>query len=143
MPDTMAKRSTSDPVRRSESSVGTLDTVRPTPAKAALDRTTQSDDWQDPVIGTVVAKAVVDHFGSVKEAAYQLGQVDPSQMMREFHAGKIGRLDDGPRPAKAAVAGALAKAFPPPDPDARARQLIRETRARLDALEDALQERRR
>lgn len=122
MASNLAHSPQSDPVR-------SLDHIRPTQHKRSDGRT----------VGQVVKDAVVKHYGSVKAAAYALGEgahlprLDESLMMREFEAGKLGRLEADPA-IKPVVAAALQKAFGADDPKARALQLIQEGRAVLDEL---------
>ena len=144
----------SDPVRSS-------DFPRPTPAKAGARRSDagpMSDQAPTgaphspanghqaaptPTIGSVVKATVVQHYGSVQEAAYRLGEgagrapLDPSLMMREFEAGKLTRLEADPT-AKAVVACALHAAFVPADPRTRARQILRDTYTRLLELDQII-----
>lgn len=127
MSATMRDPRRSDPVRD-------LETVRPAPAKAGL-RPSESVGLSDS-LGLVAKDAVVKHYGSVKAAAITL-QVDPSLLMRELEAGKLARLDADPD-AKTAVSKALFDAFGCSDPKSQARQLIRDVRARLDALGELL-----
>jgi hypothetical protein len=121
----------SDPAR-------TLDSIRPTPAKAGLrsDALGQPPDRVGLAIGSVVAEAVVQHYGSVKAAAISLGK-DPSQLMRELKAGNVASLDRDPE-AKAFVAERLRDAFAEHDPQVRKARLIRDIRRSLDALVEAL-----
>lgn len=119
--------------------VETHDFPRPRPAKADLrqsDATTVSDRI-GLTFGDVVKTAVVKHFGSVKAAAISLGNVDPSLMMREFDAGKLARLEEDVT-AKACVARALHEEFAGDDPKQRVRRILRDARAKLDELEDAV-----
>lgn len=100
MATTLKQPLASDPVR-------TLDSLRPTAAKAGL----RSDEIG---LNRTLGDAVVAFYGSVKEAAYALGEVDPSLMQREFKEGKFGRFNDHGSPeAKAHVARALFEAFAP------------------------------
>lgn len=133
MASTLTKPTPSDPVR-------SLDHVRPTPAKAGL-----PSDRVGPTYRSVVKAAVIQHYGSVKEAAYQLGEgagqppLDPSLMMREFAEGKFGRFDaSADDAAKATVASALHAAFGDTDPKARVQRLIRQSRQILDELQEAV-----
>lgn len=48
---------------------------------------------QRPSFAQTVADAIRAHYGSVKAAAYALGQCDPSLMTREFSAGDFARFD--------------------------------------------------
>lgn len=87
--------------------VRTLDTIRPEMAKAVL-----SSDRVGLPFRQVQGDAVVRFYGSVKAAAFALGQVDPSLMQREFREGKFGRFDEhANEQAKAFVANALAETF--------------------------------
>jgi predicted metallopeptidase len=80
----------------------------------------------------VVKDAVIRHYGSVKAAAISLG-VDPSLMMREFEAGKFGRLEAADDAVKAAVAKRLHEAYSPAGESAqdRARRVIPQLIAEL------------
>ena len=133
MDPTMANRDRSAQVR-------TLDDIRPKPAKAGLDRTTESEAvGSSDDIGPVIYAAVIRHFGSVKAAAISLGNLDPSLMKREFEAGRVGRLsgDDADRRAcRASVSRALFDAFSDDDPASQTRRMLREARQRID---DALE----
>lgn len=63
-------------------------------------------------IGSVVYDALVRHFGTVKELAYALGQVDPSQARNEIKAGDFRRLDKFAKPdARAVIANAVNSAY--------------------------------
>ena len=118
----------SDPVR-------TLDGVRPAQAKAEL-RGSEPVGSSD-AIGPIARDAVVKHYGSVKAAAITL-DVDPSLLMRELDAGKLGRLDKDPA-AVASVAAALTQAYAPlATPQARGRSVIRNIRRELDELDQAI-----
>lgn len=124
MAATMTAPHRSDPVR-------SLDDIRPSMAKAVRP--------SDRAFCSVMREAIVAHYGSVKEAAFALGQVDESLMRRELEAGKFGRFDEhADDAAKGAVTQALLRAFPPCDPRAEAMRLIREARARLDALAEVI-----
>ena len=119
----------SDPVR-------TLDTVRPRAAKAEL-RGSDSVGSSDH-IGPTVRDAVVKHYGSVKSAAITL-DVDPSLLMRELEAGKLGRLDKDPG-VLAAVAAALTQTYAPlATPKARALALVAEVEDRCRELRQAIE----
>ena len=128
------------PNARRSDPVGSLDRIRLRQAKAGL-----ASDLVGPVsdaigpdrtesLGDVVKRAVLAHYGSVKEAAYGLGQVDPSLMMREFDAGKLSRLDVDTA-AKAAVACALFREFGACDPKS---VILRELRAARERLDEAM-----
>lgn len=89
--------------------VSSLDDVGPPQAKAGLRGT--SGDQRGPGFGSVMADAVIKHYGGVKEASYAL-KVDRSLMMREFKVGDFGRFDENAdEVAKSAVAGYLAEVF--------------------------------
>jgi hypothetical protein len=125
MRSSVATPAQSDPVR-------SLDNIRPTTAKAVLK--------SDPVglsFVDVMTRAVVKHYGSVKAAAISL-RVDPSLMMREFEAGKFGRLEAADADAKAFISDTLHQAYGPSDPRARAQRLINQTRAMLDELAEVI-----
>jgi hypothetical protein len=99
--------------------------------------TVRPSDQIGPSIGTVTKEAVIAHYGTVKAAAFALGKVDESLMMREFSAGKLARFDahaDGK--ARAALSDAFEKAYGHSDPRARRRQLLRSLREHLNELSD-------
>lgn len=73
--------------RRSDP-VGSLENIGPGQAKAGLRSDRVGLGWN-----ITMRDGIVAHYGSVKEAAYALGQVDPSLMMREFADGKFARFD--------------------------------------------------
>lgn len=83
-------------------------------------------------MNSVMKQAVLKHYGSVKEAAYALGEVDPSLMMREFDAGKFARVNEGDDDLLGAIAHALMAAFGRCDPKAMALRELREAKERLD-----------
>lgn len=129
---TIAQLSQSDPVLE-------LDRIRPTAAKAGL----RSD-----VIGLnrVMTDAVIGHYGSVKAAAFSLGEglgqapLDPSLMMREFKDGKFGRLDKADADTKAAIAEAFTDAYGRlSSPHARVRESIRSIRRQCDEVEQFIE----
>lgn len=94
---------------QSSDPVSSLDGVGPGQAKAGLRGT--SGDQRGPGFGSVMADAVIKHYGGVKEAAHAL-KVDRSLMQREFKAGDFGRFDDvADEVAKAAVVAYLAEVF--------------------------------
>lgn len=117
--------------------VGSLDTLRPTPAKAGLSRTGVSDSVgsSDGIgLGALIKDAVIKHYGSVKAAAISLN-VDPSLMVREFEAGKIARLEQADPQVKAAIAGALFEAFGQlEDPKARTKRLATDVIAAMHEI---------
>lgn len=128
MNSTVATARPSDPVRN-------LDTIRPTQARAVL-----RSDHIGLALGVVIKDAVVKHYGSVKAAAISLNNVDPSLMMRELEAGKIGRLEQADDAAKAAIAAALFDAYGQlEDPKARARRALREVEARIREVDAYLE----
>jgi hypothetical protein len=131
----MANPLKSDPVR-------TLDGIRPTMAKAEVERSDQvgSSDHIGPAFGRVVFQAVVDYFGSVKAAAIALGGValDPSFMKREFEKGRLGLLLDAEDGCKHAIGNALRVAFESTDRHAVVRRELREIRNRCDRLEELI-----
>lgn len=126
MATSIAQPAQSDPVR-------TLDEIRPTPVKACL-----SSDRVGPSVPAVVKDAVVRHYGSVKAAAISLG-VDPSLMMREFDAGKLGRLEADAE-ARASVVDALHAAFGRSDPKGYAIRALSDIRERLAVIDRFLHE---
>lgn len=106
--------------------VGSLDSLRPTPARAVL-----RSDQIGLGIGDVIKDAVVKHYGSVKAAAISLN-VDPSLMIRELEAGKISRLEHADDSAKASVAAALFNAYGQiEDPKVRVRRQAEEAIAKI------------
>jgi hypothetical protein len=63
-------------------------------------------------IGMVVFRALVKHYGSVKSMAWELGNVDPSQMRAEIQASDFRRLDRHAKPdARAVMALAMNNAY--------------------------------
>jgi hypothetical protein len=65
-------------------------------------------------LGGVAFDAIVAYYGSVKEAAYALGEVDPSLMRREIRACDFSRFEKhADKDAKAALVASLAMAFGP------------------------------
>lgn len=110
----LSKAQPSDPVR-------SLDNLRPTPVKAGL-----RSDQIGLSFGASMKDAILAHYGSVKEAAYALGQVDPSLMMREFGESKFARFDQhADELAKASVCGRLLDVFGPlTTPFARGEKLL-------------------
>lgn len=134
----VASTVTDNPVR-------SLDDIRPTPVKVGLqsDRAVGSEDVSvRSGVGDVIRRTVIAHYGTVKEAAYQLGKADPSLLMREFAAGKLERFDRfADATAKAVLADAFAAEWGHADPKTRMRTLVRAIRAHLDELAD-LNERR-
>lgn len=131
MPATMTAPERSEEVRSRERLGRALDHVRPTMAKAVRS--------SDQALCQVMREAIVDYYGSVQEAAFHLGEVDPSLMQREFKDGKFKRFDEhADAAAKAHVGEAVRKAFPPADPRAEAMRLLRELRARIDELAEVI-----
>ncbi len=126
------------PQRRQSDPVGTLDHIRPSALKAGLVQSDASPMRSD-TFGDVVKATLIAHYGSVKEAAYALGEgaglqlLDPSLMMREFDAGKLARLEADPI-AKAVVSAALFKAFAQ-DPKSHARRIVNQIRQLLSEFE--------
>lgn len=119
--------------------VRSLDHVRPSPAKAGLDRSdaVRLPEIVGPSLCSVMGEAIVAHYGSVKEAAYALGEVDPSLMQREFDAGKFARFDQhATTEAKAAVSERLQQSFAPlSSPWAIVRQATRIVRQQCDLID--------
>ncbi len=63
-------------------------------------------------IGSVVFDALVKHYGTVKELAFALGRVDPSQARAEIKAGDFRRLDKFATPDdRAVIADAVNAAY--------------------------------
>ena len=104
-------------------------------------------DFVGPDYVSVTHAAVLDYYGSVKATAYALGEgagqpkLDESLMQREFKAGDFKRLRSATSEALGAMVKAPFAAFGPlaASPQARARQLIRESRALLDELDQAVE----
>lgn len=124
--------------------VRTLDSIRPTPAKAGLasptqsDRQTVSEKAFGQELSKVIEETLMRHFGSVKAVAFALGEMDPSQLRREFETAKLplARLEGLDAFTKAAVGTAIVEQFGIlSDPKARARQVLRQLRALADELE--------
>lgn len=112
-----------------------LDSVRPQMAKASL-----AVNAGQFALTAVVKDALLRHYGSLKAAAITMGEMDQGQLTRELDTGKLNLarlelLDDA---GKAEVAKRLHDAFIASleDPHARARRIIRETRQKLDELDD-------
>lgn len=129
MSPTISTASSSVPVR-------TLENIGPGQAKAGL-----RSDLVGPTFGATMKDAVIAHYGSVKEAAYALGQVDPSLLMRELGDGKFGRFDKhADEIAKAAVVGVLNEAFGKlSTPKEAALDAVRGARKHLDTIAQALE----
>jgi hypothetical protein len=125
----------SDPVR-------SLDHIRPQAAKAAL-----VSDQIGPAFSTVTWDALIAFYGSVKGAAYALGEgagqprLDESLMKREIKSGDCRRLQFASPGALAVIAMAYVEAFGPlaATPHAQARRLIRDGRALLDQLDQVVE----
>lgn len=137
MPNTMREPQVSREVR-------TLDSIRPTQAKAGLasptqsDRPTASEKSFGQELSKVIEETLMRHFGSVKAVAFALGEMDPSQLRREFETAKLplARLEGLDAFTKAAVGTAIVEQFGIlSDPKARARQVLRQLRALADELE--------
>lgn len=99
----MSQRDASDLVRP-------LDNIRPQSVKAGL-----TSDFIGPV--SVMHEAIIDFYGTVKEAAYWLGlganqpKLDESLMQREFKAGDFKRLRFASPECCAAVSKAMFLAY--------------------------------
>lgn len=114
--------------------VSSSDFPRPTPAKAGL----RSDGIGLP-FHQVMKDAVIRYYGSVKAAALSL-EVDPSLMMREFDAGKFGRLEKADAEAKAFIAAAMQDAYGVlASPKARGFQLLREIDQRIAEIRQLIE----
>jgi hypothetical protein len=117
MPNSLRDDLLSVPVRSLDNIGPGSDRVGPGAAKAVL--------RSDQRISSVIRAAVVKHYGSVKEAAWALGEVDPSLMNREFDAGKFSRIDEhADADCKAAISRALYYAFGSDDPKVIRRKRI-------------------
>ena len=89
----------------------------------------------------VVKAALERHYGSLKCAALTMKPpMDLGQLSRELKSGdfKLEKLERLDGEGQAFVAKALHDALGDTDPKVRARQLIRETRARLDELAEVV-----
>lgn len=84
--------------------------------------------------------ALIRHFGSLKAAAFAMGEYDPAQLSRDLTDGKFKseRLDLCDEEAKAFISTAVADTLASRDPKARVRRLIREGRRILDELAEAV-----
>lgn len=84
--------------------------------------------------------ALIRHFGSLKAAAIEMGNYDPSQLSRDLDTGKFRseRLDVLDEEAKAFISQTVAESLAPRDPKARVRRLIREQRRLLDELAEEI-----
>lgn len=123
----------SDPVRSLDTIGPASDQIGPGQVKAGLrDGLNFVAVWTD---------AVIAHYGSVKETAYALGQVDPSLMMREFGDAKFGRFaKHADELAKAAVVSVLNEAFGQlTTPRDAAFDAVRTARKSLDVIAQALE----
>lgn len=119
--------------------VQNMDTARPNPAKASLDRVDSPS--QSIAMTSVVKEALTAHYVKLENAARAMGNMDPSQLSRDLKSGafKFERLDALDQDGKAAVTGALHAAFgQPTDPKACARRLIRSIRRDLEDLAEAV-----
>lgn len=124
--------------------VGSLDTVRPSAARAGLHPTHRSDLVRSSDglgLEDVIQAALLKHYGSVKAAAISLNNVDPSLMQRELEAGKIARVNEADAAAKAAIAAAIYRVFGRlEDPKACARRSIRDIEERLGTLKQFVED---
>jgi hypothetical protein len=94
----------------------------------------------DRLVWSAVLKDALDrHYGSLKAAAYAMGQYDPSQLTRDLETGKFKqeRLELCDDAAKAAIASALYAAFGDADPKAQRRRLWRNLHRAIEELEIA------
>lgn len=134
MSPTVSNACASAEVRSSDREVRAIDRVRPEAAKAQL-----ASDRVGPTFRSVMKRAILAHYGTVKETAFALGEVDESLMQREFEAGKFGRFDDHANEgAKAYVARELRRTFGDVDTKATARRMIEDLRVRLDDIAEVL-----
>lgn len=119
------------------SPLNSLDSVRPTPAKAALRSQAQSI-----AMTAIVKSALIRHYGSLKSAAISMGQMDEGQLHRDLDTGKFKfeRLQLCDDEAKAFVTEALHEAFRQGDAKSQARRLIRDARTRLDELAELIEQ---
>lgn len=126
---TSTKPLQSDPVQ-------CLENLRPSSVKAGL----PSDQiGLDP--GEVTLGAVVSFYGSIKDAAFALGRVDPSLMCREIRILDLRRVKKHGTPELFdAISDAQKIAFGPMDtPKLAAMRLFYDIRRRLDQLEQILE----
>lgn len=123
-------------VRRPEPStpVNSLDGVRTRQLRHG-----EADQPSSIALTGVVKDAMQRHYGSLKAAAISL-RMDEGQLSRELKSGdfKLEKLERADDDAKAYIAKALHDACGECDPKARARRLIRDVRARLDDLAEAV-----
>lgn len=128
MDSTVATARQSDPVR-------SLDQIRPRMAKAVHRGPSTGSAWS-----AVVKDALLRHYGSLKAAAIEMGDMDASQLTRDLDTGKFRseRLEMCDAAAKAFIAAALFEAFGAGSPQARIQRLIREGRRILDELAEAV-----
>ena len=91
------------------------------------------------VWSAVIKDALDRHYGSLKAAAFAMGEYDPSQLTRDLDTGKFKqeRLELCDGDAQAAIARALHAEFGNADPKARVLRLIRRIRRDLDDLAEA------
>lgn len=84
----------------------------------------------------VVKDALIRHYGSLKAAAISM-RMDQGQLTRELQSGdfKLKKLE-GDEDAKGCVSTALYDAFGHGDSHAKLQRLIRETRLKLDQLDE-------
>lgn len=122
-----------DPSRSPE--VRIPDGLRLKPAKATL---RQSEPVRSSDLSRTIEDALLRHFGSVKAVAYALGEIDPSQLNRDYETGKLtlARLECLDEIAKAKVGAAICEQFGTlTSPKDHARRALREARQQLDQLE--------
>ena len=121
------------PMDRTRPTPGALDVGRPRMAKAVLSSPLARLAWS-----AVLKDALDRHYGSLKAAAYAMGEYDPSQLSRDLDTGKFkqARLELCDDQAKAAIALALYRAFGESSPAARRRRLLRTLRRAIDELEE-------
>jgi len=133
MPHRMRSSDLSDPVRSLENIGSASDRIGPRPAKAHLDASLS--------YVAVMTDAILNHFGSVKEAAFALDKVDPSQMMREFKGGNFRLFDKAEEADKTAVLAAVHKIFGPTvTPGSELKHLMERRRQIEERIEEILDE---
>lgn len=136
MPNTMREPQVSREVR-------SLDSIRPTQAKAGLHEHSQSDAVRSfgPELTEVIERTLMLHYGSLKAIAYAFGEkdesgavlrpMDASQLRREFDTKRLplARLEGLDAVAKAKVGAAIVMEFGVlTDPKARIRQVMQTIR---------------
>lgn len=114
--------------------VNSLDSVRPSPAKAGLRRQASSI-----ALIALVREALIRHYGSLKAAAISLS-MDPGQLTRELQTGdfKFEKLERADDEAKAFLAQAMQEVYVF-DPRSQALRMLREARRAIDEAMEHIQ----